>query len=73
MVDERTRASSALTTCSDTESGEVSVWQDVIVCTTRSTSEGSAMLEWESRRPCAGDGGGEGRDARCEESSTKNA
>ena len=31
------------------------------------------MLECESRRPGAGDGGGEGSDARCEESSTKNA
>ena len=31
------------------------------------------MLEWESRRPGPGDGGGDGSEARCgEESSTKN-
>jgi hypothetical protein len=73
MVAESTNESNDLTTCSETASGEVSVWQEVIVCTTTSTSEGSAMLDWESRRPGPGDGGGEGSEARsADESSTKN-
>lgn len=63
MVGDNTKDSRALTICRETGSGVDSVWQEVMVCATKSTREGRGILVWEAPaafRPAGeGEGGGD--------------